>query len=547
MPRRPRLARPLPLHPILLAAYPILFLWSQNLAEVTLADALPPLAQVTAATLALLTVLWLLLRNAARAAIIASALVVAFLTFGHAQRLLAPLRVGHPVQFGGSLLFVAIAVLFALRSTRSLAPATSGLNIVAGVLVAVTLVSIVPRELSRAGSERGVAAPTTSDAEAGPAAPRDIYYLVFDRYGSESSLRLRYGVDNDLPEWLVQQGFFVADRSHANYARTPLSLATSLNMRYLDDLTSRYGRETNDLTPVYGMIKDHSVGRLLKSRGYRYVHIGSWWEATRTSPIADVNLNVAGESEFSSVFYDSTMLPYLFGQAGKKRPTRREAHRASALYQFEQLDKLVSMPGPKFVFGHVLLPHPPLVFHADGSPITPAELRKTPAEELYREQLAFTNARIRRLVESLLSGPEASRPIVILQADEGPYLEDRKPSQEDAYRIRYGILNAFYLPDLQGAGPYPTITPVNAFRLLLSRYFGAHLPLLPDRSFSWPTVFAPHPKYDQRIYDFTEITHLLVTPSGSMPQSASTVPANRVRPRSSPRGNPQRARRAHRR
>ena len=50
------------------------------------------------------------------------------------------------------------------------------------------------------------------------------------------------------------------------------------------------------------------------------------------------------------------------------------------------------------------------------------------------------------------------------------------------------------LPD-GNAGLYPTITPVNAARLLASRYLGADLPMLPDDSFfsTWnrPYDFLP--------------------------------------------------------
>ena len=43
-------------------------------------------------------------------------------------------------------------------------------------------------------------------------------------------------------------------------------------------------------------------------------------------------------------------------------------------------------------------------------------------------------------------------------------------------------LNAYYMP---GANilPYPTITPVNSFRMIFNDYFGQDLPLLEDVSF----------------------------------------------------------------
>jgi hypothetical protein len=55
--------------------------------------------------------------------------------------------------------------------------------------------------------------------------------------------------------------------------------------------------------------------------------------------------------------------------------------------------------------------------------------------------------------------------------------------EEPGLHERLGILNAYLLPGIDPALIYPTITPVNSFRLVVNQYFGADLPLLPDRSF----------------------------------------------------------------
>jgi hypothetical protein len=48
---------------------------------------------------------------------------------------------------------------------------------------------------------------------------------------------------------------------------------------------------------------------------------------------------------------------------------------------------------------------------------------------------------------------------------------------------RMSILNAYYLPNTAArASLYPSITPVNTFRILFASYFGQKLPLLPDIS-----------------------------------------------------------------
>ena len=64
-----------------------------------------------------------------------------------------------------------------------------------------------------------------------------------------------------------------------------------------------------------------------------------------------------------------------------------------------------------------------------------------------------------------------------MQGDHGPNgFLDPQPAH-----IRYPILNAYYLPDDGSSKLYPSISPVNTFRLILSNYLGADLELLPDR------------------------------------------------------------------
>jgi hypothetical protein len=63
---------------------------------------------------------------------------------------------------------------------------------------------------------------------------------------------------------------------------------------------------------------------------------------------------------------------------------------------------------------------------------------------------------------------------------------------------RTSILNAYYLPGDGKNKLYPSISPVNSFRIVLNTYFGAELPLLPDR-----TYFTSHRLEGQAI-DITE-------------------------------------------
>jgi hypothetical protein len=65
-------------------------------------------------------------------------------------------------------------------------------------------------------------------------------------------------------------------------------------------------------------------------------------------------------------------------------------------------------------------------------------------------------------------------PIIIIQGDHGPTV----PSGPQA---RMRNLNVYFLPGADKV-VYPTITPVNTFRVIFNQYFGQNLKLLDDVS-----------------------------------------------------------------
>ncbi len=76
-------------HPLLFAAFPVVFLWAHNLDEgVTTSQGVTALAAATTFSLVVLSGLRLLLKDWSRAAIAASAIVIMFLNFGRAEGLL---------------------------------------------------------------------------------------------------------------------------------------------------------------------------------------------------------------------------------------------------------------------------------------------------------------------------------------------------------------------------------------------------------------------------------------------------------------------------
>lgn len=492
----------LPLHSLLLAAYAVLLLYSANLEEVLPVDAAAPLLRNVVAAAVVTALLALAYRDLRRGAIVATAFVVAFFGYGYLSEILTGLGADDRVQLAAWAVLIVVTVAYAARARASLPRVTAGLNVVATILVIVAAATIVPYEINRAG--RGPISLTATVSASGDAASRpDIYFLIFDRYGSADAIERRFKLtDNDLYGWLEDRGFQVPAHSHANYRATDFSLAATLNMQFLDNLTKEIGRDSGDRTPAQQLIGDNAVGRFLKGQGYTYYQLGSWFGPTHAVPVADVNLDLGVTNEFETVLNDTTIVPAVERVLGtaSPEPTFRDRHREGTLFELRQLRRLSTAPGPKFVFAHILLPHDPYVFRADGSALPEAEAKTTPERDLYAAHLAFANDQIKEIVGYLLAGPEASRPIVIIEGDEGPLAcqsVDCVGNTPEYLRIRLGNLVAMYLPGVDYTLP-ETFTSVNTFRVVFREYFGADLENLPDRSFTWPD--------NGHIYDFEDVT-----------------------------------------
>jgi hypothetical protein len=512
---------------MLLAAFAVLSVYAGNLSEVLpidLGGPTGPLVRAVVGASVVLGVCALLFRDWRRGAIVATALVAAFALFGRVAAALDLSGVGDWVQLAAWGAVIAAAVVFAIRARASIQTATVALNAFTLVMLGLTLLTILPYESSRAaaGSSAGVALSEPIVATKVP--DRDIYLIVLDRYGSDWSIEHRFGIPGDeLPGWLGTQGFQVYPGARANYRATDFSLASMLSMQMLDEYSVVPGPDSGDRTYARSRLERPEVAAFLKDNGYTYYQLGSWYGPTQTNELADVTLSWDKDTEFEKVLRESTMLPTLdrlLGSTAGEGDDFRDGARNAIQFQFRQLERLPSVPGRKFVFAHVLLPHPPYVFDADGNIVVAKTARTKPEWELYQGQVAFANREVEATVQTLLAGPDESDPIIVIMGDEGPFLcrnVDCVDPTQVRLGIRFGVLAAYYLPD-QPAGFFPDDhTHVNTFRGILSAYFGAALPPLPDRSFDWPD--------NDHIYDFHDVTDRLPLPYGVNGPEGIDLPA----------------------
>jgi hypothetical protein len=340
----------------------------------------------------------------------------------------------------------------------------------------------------------------------------DIYYIILDGYGREDVLRDMYGLDNsEFLSFLEDKGFYVAHDARSNYMQTLLSFASSLNMRYLDDIVASQGKDSEDHLPLRGPVAHSLVRKELAARGYRMV---SFWSGYGSATIYDADIYLApGEpeqapllygsfNEFDGLLLTSTMARALIDGRSLVNPSCINSpleapyleSRDRLLYTFDRLTDIPKWSGAYFVFAHLVSPHPPFVFgpngetlcHASTYTIGDASAFPGTREEYiagYRDQLIYLNKLVIRTVTQILRESDPA-PIIILQADHGPGAYMNWASAENSnIRERLGILNAYYLPGGDGGLLYESISPVNSFRVIFNLYFGGEYELLGDESY----------------------------------------------------------------
>ncbi len=502
------------LHPYLFALYPVLALFSHNAGQVAFTEILLPSIASLALAFLLALITEVIFKDYIKGGILTSLFLILFFSYGHIVQSFESWYIGsfrfgsHKSMYTFSFLFLLAGFIILRRTSKSPVALSKILTIISSVLILFPLVSVSHFKLRAASSYRDTRnldsyvkeLSLSSDKQGGP----DIYYIILDRYAGDGILEEFYDYDNKyFSDFLLDRGFYLATGSFSNYQMTSHSLASSLNIEYINYLNEEIGDESSDWMPLFSRLEDNTVWRFLKEKGYKYIHFGPKWQPTSNNKYADININYYALPEFTSLLLRTTMvLPILnkFEIAG----TRMEKYKR-ILYEFEKLAEIPYKTEPTFVFAHMLIPHGPFVFDKNGNYITSETLNKMSREEKILEQLEFANTKIMQLVDEILERSDTP-PIIIIQGDEGPYPPTCLDSQfnwtratDSELKLKLSILNAYFLPGVAGDMLYPWITPVNSFRLIFNLYFGTNLELLPDKNYVIQDI-----NHLYKYYDVTE-------------------------------------------
>jgi hypothetical protein len=474
----------LPFHVFLLSIFPSLALLTNNLGQTDLWVVHRPLIVSILIGLLFFLVARLLARNWQAAGLWASLAVLMFFSYGHIYQIVEDTQIygfligrhRYLIFFWGAVFIFGTWLIF--RRIREESEITPILNLVSLILVLFQIGRIATYQIRKSISQQQAQA-AISDTLLLPKDPEkfpDVYLIILDMYGREDAINANYGYDNsEFISQLEEIGFYVADCARSNYATTALSLASQLNMEYLDVLLDDVSVESTGY-----LIRNSRVRLAFEEIGYTSIafNTGYGWANVGDSdiffmePLDPILWQI---DPFELMFLDGSLVRplldyYVSLGLGKinylNSVVEIKAQRTRMVLDY--LDLIPQMPSPKFVHAHIMIPHPPHVFNIDGS----VNLQANLLDEIigFKIQLDYLNPRILEIVENIIDSSDPS-PIIILEGDHGLFNFQRT-----------SILNAIFLPYGDDEVFYPQISLVNTFRLLFNEYFGTDFPLLDDRS-----------------------------------------------------------------
>jgi hypothetical protein len=498
---------------------PVLTLYAANLTQVAGSQILRAMLISCSGTAALLLILWFTLKNLEVAALITSLITILFFNYGQAyasalvfyESYLLPkeivldyiqLRlVSHTILFTLWALVGILGIVLFKRAEMWHSQITKYFAILGIAAVLFQAINIFRHhtDLSARSDLPDTELVNNNWIQVDKSLP-DIYYIIPDSYGRQDVLQEFFQYDNSpFLNQLQDLGFHVTTESRSNYSRTWLSLASTLNMDYMEQFMEFPSTDPTCVSLVSRHLAFGEVLQYLRRQGYQFYALASNFEPTQIRTTDHyIYSEWRGLNAFESLLIRNSFLALLYDVASFTNfPLEYpgyQTHRDYIHFILETLEQMPNESGPKFVFAHFVSPHPPFVFGPNGEPIRQRipsivwagdDYHGTKEEYIvgYKNQMTYINSRILDLMQHLIVDSEIA-PIIILQGDHGPKSSmDGTLVSYDVFKETMAILNAYYFPDGVYDTLYPRISPVNTFRIILNQFFNEDYALLPDLTY----------------------------------------------------------------
>lgn len=324
----------------------------------------------------------------------------------------------------------------------------------------------------------------------------NVYYIILDGYASTFSMKKLFNFNNsDFNFNLEKIGFKIQSNSKSNYCRTNFSLSSTLNLDYVQNITSKKLYQ-NDLNTF---ISYNLVSKIFRNNNYKYYLFDSGFGGksnyesdeilVKSNNLIFSKLFTTSDNDLYGVFLNNSILKILnsnlIGNISVKN------YSSKVLNVFDKLPKIAKNKNKKFVFAHIISPHPPFLFNEFGEIDeygfdVPNKLWD---KKLYYNQLKFINKKIINMVDQIILNDKNDK-IIIIQGDHGSRIlpeSNKLSTNENWVEERFSNFNAIYVSNnlLYKKDLYEkwNRSSVNTFRIIFNQIFNKKFLLLPDKMY----------------------------------------------------------------
>lgn len=487
--------KPIRTQPLFLWLLPVFFVVHgvlENFGFIPFGDAALLCASYLLASAVLAGLFYLLFRSFLKAALMAALCMGIFFGFGAIQDFIythweKSVLGKYSVLLSGIGTILIIAAWNLKKRKAGVSKLVAFLNVLLLVYLIVDAVSIVVR----AGNEKNpnlsvfAAGRPTNFTPCDTCSKPAIYFLVFDEYASSSSLKERFGFENDLDSFLLQKGFSIAVNSQSNYNFTPFSMASILNMDYLKGIPDVNAITVRDYARCNELIRNNQAIMCLNLQGYGILNYSIFDLAGHPSQVNQSFLPLKTRLITSSTLFSRVnrdigwlLVRYFPFSLFVEKDILRDRNNNNRFIDLTQQAAYRKRERPFFLYAHFYMPHVPYYYTEAGAERNTdtlfAEAQTISSPSTYLAYVRYTNTRIREMVETIRQNDPGS--VIIIMGDHG----FRSHVKESAHL--FTNFNAVYLgPEVRDSLPN-RISGVNQFRIIFNKLFHQSLPLLKDSS-----------------------------------------------------------------
>ncbi|MEI6124057.1 MAG: hypothetical protein WCQ95_10580 [Bacteroidota bacterium] len=291
----------------------------------------------------------------------------------------------------------------------------------------------------------------------------DIYFVIFDSYTGNASLRRYWNYDNlDIQSFLIGKGFLVPTFAQSCYNGTTFSIPSFLNASYINIQNKSEADKTRCIDLV-DLLRHNQISKELLNYGYKFQE----YSIFNRKPKPDLQSFFIENLYYRTFFY--LVQEKFFGLKNVNYSLVNESN-------FKKLLEVKKHESPVIHYAYFYMPHCPYLFDSTGKEIYDKNIcYDCLNKEAYKEQLIYTNSKIKIITNHILKVDPKS--IIIFQADHGfrfLFDIDAKDRREEGF----SIFQAIYLPNKNYKNIADTTYSVNTFRYVFNNYFGTNLPVL---------------------------------------------------------------------